>query len=127
MSEDWAAAQTEIAAGIAEVGAPCVLRRPQADGPSDPWSSGGTGPTYHAFTAVQDTRRVRDASGTFIGRTETVLMLAAGGIVPLKSDYVLFNAQLADVDDDTPMMQIGRVDTEHPGDTPLYYEIVLKD
>lgn len=127
MSEDWTAAQADIAAGIAEVGAPCVLRRPQSDGPSDPWSSGGTGPTYHAFTATQDTRKVKDANGTFIGVTETVLMLAAGGVIPSKSDYVLFNAQLADVDDDTPMLQIDRVDTEQPGDTPLYYEIVISD
>jgi hypothetical protein len=127
MSEDWASARNDIAAGIAEVGAPCVLRRPQTDGPSDPWSSGGTGPTYYTFTATQDTNRVKDATGTLIGTTETALMLAAGGVIPVKSDYVLFNAQRADVDDDTPMMQISRVDTEQPGDMPLYYDIVLKD
>ncbi len=127
MSEDWTAAQADIAAGIAEVGAPCVLRRPADDGPTDPWGGGGSIPTYHAFTAMQDTRKVRDTTGTFVGVTETFLMLAAGGVIPNKADYVLFNAQLADVDDNTKMMQIERVDTEQPGDTPLYYEIVLKD
>mgnify|MGYP000215176913 CR=1 FL=1 len=127
MSEDWTAAQADIAAGIAEVGAPCVLRRPQTDGPSDPWSSGGTGPTYHAFTATQDTRKVKDANGTFIGVTETVLTLAAGSVVPSKADYAAFNVALADVSGDTEFFQIDRVHTEQPGDLALYYEITIAD
>ena len=86
----------EVLVGLAEAGEAtgngpmiCTLRRPAADGPTDPWGGGGSGPTYHEVTAVQTQKHIRDASGTLIGETRTVLLVDATGVVPGKADCSL--------------------------------------
>ena len=124
----------EVLAGLAEAGEAtgngpmiCTLRRPAADGPTDPWGGGGSGPTYHEVTAVQTQKHIRDASGTLIGETRTVLLVDATGVVPLKSDYVSVNLRQADVDSDTRFREIGGVETVAPAGVALMYKVMLAD
>ncbi|WP_411975935.1 hypothetical protein [Sulfitobacter faviae] len=124
----------EVLAGLAEAGEAtgngpmiCTLRRPAADGPTDPWGGGGSGPTYHEVTAVQTQKHIRDASGTLIGETRTVLLVDATGVVPLKSDYVSVNLRQADVDSDTRFHEIADVETVAPAGVALMYKVMLAD
>lgn len=124
----------KIAKGIAKAGKKtgngpmyCVLRRPQSDGPSDPWSSGGTGPTYHEITAMQKLRKVKDGNGSFIGKTKTVLMVTAQGVIPSKADYIAINIRKADVTESTRFDEIADVETLATGGVDLKYDVVLSD
>jgi len=124
----------EVLAGLAEAGEAtgngpmiCTLRRPAADGPTDPWGGGGSGLTYHEVTAVQTQKHIRDASGTLIGETRTVLLVDATGVVPLKSDYVSVNLRQADVDSDTRFHEIADVETVAPAGVALMYKVMLAD
>ncbi|QDP53964.1 MAG: hypothetical protein GOVbin2937_41 [Prokaryotic dsDNA virus sp.] len=124
----------EVLAGLAEAGEAtgngpmiCTLRRPAAGGPTDPWGGGGSGPTYHEVTAVQTQKHIRDASGTLIGETRTVLLVDATGVVPLKSDYVSVNLRQADVDSDTRFHEIADVEMVSPAGVALMYKVWLND
>lgn len=125
MSEDWYAAAADIAAGIASVGMICTLRRPETDGPDDPWGAAGTGPTFHEITAMQTKRKVKDANGTLIGVTQTVLMMGAGSVIPTKADYIARNTLAANVTSDTIFEEISEVEILAPAGVTLRYEIIL--
>ncbi|MDH4541063.1 MULTISPECIES: hypothetical protein [Sulfitobacter] len=124
----------EVLAGLAEAGEAtgngpmiCTLRRPAADGPTDPWGGGGSGPTYHEVTAVQTQKHIRDASGTLVGQTKTVLLVDATGVSPLKSDYVAVNLRIADVMSDTRFHEIADVETVAPAGVALMHKVTLAD
>ena len=126
MSEDWASAAADIAAGIASVGMICTLRRP-GTGKTDPWDTSGTLPTYHEITAMQTKRKVKDANGTLVGKTQTVLMMGVGGVIPTKADHVAVNVRSADVTTATVFAEIAEVETQAPGGVTLKYGLVLAD
>ena len=131
----------EVLAGLAEAGKAtgngpmiCTLRRPAADGPTDPWGGGGSGPTYHEVTAVQTQKHIRDASGTLIGETRTVLLVDATGVVPGKADYIAVNVRQADVVEEsdepgappaTPFHEIADVETVAPGGVAVLHKVTL--
>lgn len=131
----------EVLAGLAEAGEAtgngpmiCTLRRPAADGPTDPWSGGGSAPSYHEVTAVQTRKHIRDATGTLIGETRTVLLLDATGVVPGKADHVAVNVRRADVVEKsdepgalpaTPFHEIADVDTVAPGGVAVLHKVTL--
>ncbi|MEP2955532.1 MAG: hypothetical protein ABJN39_09345 [Sulfitobacter sp.] len=124
----------EVLAGLEEAGEAtgnepmiCTLRRPAADGPTDPWGGGGSGPTYHEVTAVQTQKHIRDASGTLIGETRTVLLVDATGVTPLKSDYVAVNLRIADVTSDTRFHEIADAETVAPAGVALMHKVTLAD
>lgn len=124
----------EVLAGLVEAGEAtgngpmiCTLRRPAADGPTDPWGGGGSGPTYHEVTAVQTQKHIRDASGTLVGQTKTVLLVDATGVSPLKSDYVAVNLRIADVMSDTRFHEIADVETVAPAGVALMHKVTLAD
>lgn len=128
MSENWTQVAQEVADGIAEVGMPCVLRR-AGDAPDNPWSTGGTLPTYHDIIAVQSSRKVRDANGSFIGVTQTVLTIGALGVIPNKADYIGLNMRETDVTTDeafkTTAHQVSDVETLAPAGVAVKYEVAL--
>lgn len=122
----------EVLAGLAEAGEAtgngpmiCTLRRPAADGPTDPWGGGGSGPTYHEVTAVQTQKHIRDASGTLIGETRTVLLVDATSVVPGKADYIAVNLRQADVDSDTRFHEVADVETDAPGGVAVMHKVTL--
>lgn len=122
----------EVLAGLAEAGEAtgngpmiCTLRRPAADGPTDPWGGGGSGPTYHEVTAVQTQKHIRDASGTLIDETRTVLLVDATGVVPGKADYIAVNVRQADVVEATPFHQIEDVETVSPAGVAVLHKVTL--
>ncbi|MFG6535785.1 hypothetical protein [Sulfitobacter sp. CS16] len=124
----------EVLAGLVEAGEVtgngpmiCTLRRPAPDGPADPWGGGGSGPTYHEATAVQTQKHIRDASGTLVGQTKTVLLVDATGVSPLKSDYVAVNLRIADVMSDTRFHEIADVETVAPAGVALMHKVTLAD
>lgn len=122
----------EVLAGLAEAGEAtgsgpmiCTLRRPAADGPTDPWGGGGSGLTYHEVTAVQTQKHIRDASGTLIGETRTVLLVDATGVVPGKADYIAVNVRQADVVEATRFHEIADVETVAPGGVAVLHRVML--
>lgn len=124
----------KVQRGLAKVGSKtgngpmiCTLRRPSADGPTDPWGGGGSGPTYHEVTAVQTQKHIRDASGTLVGETKTVLLVDATGVSPLKSDYVAVNLRIADVTSGTRFHEIADVETVAPAGVALMHKVTLAD
>lgn len=126
MSEDWLGAQNEIAEGIASVGVPCAIQRtPETTGsrPNGP----DVQPVLLEVTATQTQKRVRDDRGALIGRTMTVLLVAAGRAVPLKGDEIAFNLSASDVTSGTAFQRIADVSTQAPTGVPLYYEVTLED
>lgn len=110
-------------------GAPlyCTLKRPgaAAGSPSEAEAGGDGAPTYHEVTAVQDMRRIRDQSGMLTGEVETVLMVDATGVAPLKSDLVAVGVRQADVDANTQFTEIANVSTTAPGGVAVLYEVEL--
>ena len=121
----------EVLAGLEEAGGNgpmiCTLQRSAADEPTDPWSGGGSGPTHHEVTAVQTQKHIRDASGTLVGETKTVLLVDATGVSPLKSDYVAVNLRIADVMSDTRFHEIADVETVAPAGVALMHKVTLAD
>lgn len=110
----------------------CTIKRPAA-GPSEPqtpWDAEDTtagDPTYHEVTAVQGHERIRDASGTLIGETHTVLTISAMGVEPRKSDLIAVGVAEADVDADTDWHEVAEVAPLAPGGVALLYEVRLAD
>lgn len=124
----------EVLAGLEEAGEAtgngpmiCILRRPAAEGPTDPWGGGGSGPAYHEVTAVQTQKHIRDASGTLVGQTKTALLVDATGVSPLKSDYVAVNLRIADVMSGTRFHEIADVETVAPAGVALMHKVTLAD
>lgn len=116
MSEDWSAVAAEAAAAIASVGSPATLQRAttRADNPWDgPLEIAGD---VFIVTVLDDNYRVRDASGTLIGRTQRTLTIGATGVVPVKSDRI----QVAGV-----WHGIIEVRALAPGGTALMFELDL--
>jgi len=128
--EDWGQVAAEVAAGIAEVGMICTLRR-AGGGATDPWGGGGDLPTYHEVIAVQSSRKVKDAAGSFIGVTQTVLSIGALGIAPSKADYIATNMRASDVTTDeefiTVAHQVDDVEVTAPAGTAVKFTVVLAD
>lgn len=129
----------EITAALAEAGAAtgdgtfiCTLKRPAsgAGEPQNPWDAetGTAGsPTYYDLTAIQNSERVRDASGTLIGGTRTVLTVAAGGAVPGKADRIALGIAKADIDENTAYRGISEVVPVAIGGVDLMYKVTLED
>lgn len=82
---------------------------------------------YFSVTAVQEFKEIKDTSGTLVGKTQTVLMVAAGSVEPLKSDHIAVGVALAEVDNSTVFAKIADVKPLAPGGVALKYGVVLSD
>jgi hypothetical protein len=124
----------EIAEALAEAGEAtgdgplvCTLRKPSATGPETPWDETEEGaPGLSELTAIEDTRQLRDASGTLIDKTVRTLTVNATGQVPEESDEIAIGVAQADVDGDTPFETIAAVRTIAPGGIALMFELDLE-
>ena len=130
----------EVATALAEAGsetgagAPyvCTLRR-AASGPSEPqnpWDAEGEGagtPTDYDLTCVKAKRRIRDQSGMLTGQVETVLLVDATVVAPLKSDTIALGVAKADVTADTAFVDIADIEATEPGGVAVMYKVTLAD
>lgn len=129
----------EVAEALAEAGTEtgdgpliCTIKRPASgdDEPRAPWEvkfvSEGD-PTYHEVTAIQQTLRIRDQSGTLTGETRRMLTVDATGTTPLKDDLIAVGVTEAEVTDSTVFEQILDVETIAPGGVALMHEVELRD
>lgn len=128
----------EVAAALAEAGAEtgagvayvCTLRRANASDPTTPWDAeedGAGTPGDTELTCLKTKRHVRDQSGMLTGQVETVLLIDATVIEPLKSDTIAPGVAKADVTADTAFLDIARVEATEPGGVAVMYKVVLAD
>lgn len=124
----------EVAAALAEAGEAtgdgplyCTLSKPVAGfGPNSPHDTSYTPePTLHELIAVQDSKQVRDQSGTLIGETRRTLLVNATGEKPEKGDEIVIGLRPADVTIATKFEKIIDVIEVAPGGTALMYELDL--
>ncbi|WP_299663847.1 hypothetical protein [uncultured Ruegeria sp.] len=124
----------EVAAALAEAGEAvgdrplyCTLRKPiPGFGPTSPHDNSYTPePTLHELTAVQDTKQIRDQSGTLIGETRRTLLVNATGAKPEKQDGIVIGVKPADVTILTKFETIIDVEEVAPGGVALMYELDL--
>lgn len=130
-----AAAMIEASSAVGDGPLYCTLRK-KAVGTSDdgleddPWADDASGDDsypYQEFIATQGARKVRDATGTFIGVTQTTLMFAGGGVIPTKADYVAIGVRKDDVVESTTFIEISDIETNATGGVALSYRIMLAD
>jgi len=103
-------AAQDAADGIASAGTPCVLRQAGAV-QTDPDVPVDTTPTDTDILVVPKPVHVRDAAGTLIGVTKTVLTMGALGVKPTKADYVSVNAAKSDAPVKGTFKQVESVET----------------
>ncbi len=92
-----------------------VLRKAGTPGGTPSRPTPGT-PTLHTISMLDDTVRLRDATGTLTGETERVISLAAIGVVPSKSDRIQIRGDWFEIETVTPLA---------PGGVDLMYELTL--
>lgn len=135
MSEDWASVAAEVEAAIRSVGDvsqpegyPATLRKMVAADP-DPWNpdAGTVTPAYTTLRVLEDTQRLRDASGTLIDQTRHTLLVGTGaGVVPADEDAIAIGITAEQASDASDWIQIVEVIPTSPAGVTLLYEISLE-
>ena len=131
MSEDWSSIAGEVSDAIGQVGMPCVLRRSST--PTDvltqanPYTSETSDETQYDYevTAFQGSIEVKDSKGTFIGQTMRKLTIAAGGVIPLKSDTIAVGVAISSLTDETIFHDILDIRELAPAGVALSYVLII--
>lgn len=131
MAEDWKAIAAEVTEAIRSLGDtsqpsgyPAVLRRA---GPStgEEWNPTPGALTYLTIHVIEDTREVRDTTGTLIGQTvRTLTATAEPGIEPHDDDTIAVG--VSDGATATEWLEIAAVRPLAPAGVAVLYEIDLR-
>jgi hypothetical protein len=132
MAEDWAKIAQEVDEALRSVadisqpnGFPATLRIPGNGQQQNPWDPPGGDVTYAELVVIQDTREVRDASGTLIGQTVRTLTCSATGVEPHDDWQIAVGVKAAGVTDETVFEDILAVRPLAPAGIAVLYEIDL--
>lgn len=106
-------------------GFPATLRIPGAGQQQNPWDPPSGTPTYVELVVVQDTREMKDASGTLIGQTVRTLTCSATGVEPHDDYSIAIGVRMAEVTDATVFEDILAVRPLSPAGIAVLYEIDL--
>lgn len=115
MSFDYAGLAARAALLVARFGRSATILRMSATQPATPWDETVAGSASELAVTVVD-MGIRDmyAPGGMITRRARVLLLAAAGVVPVKSDKVTLGSVTHEISEVRPLA---------PGGTDLVYEI----
>ena len=132
MSIDWNAIAVEVDEALKSIGEtddgfPVALKVPGAQSGSD-LDPTFADPTYVDLVGLQDTKQVRDGSGTLVKETmRTIMVSAVSGTEPRKDMSVAIGVKAEEVTDQTVFEEIFEVRPLSPAGVAVLYELDLKN